>query len=145
MYLVTSNVAREGLNPSNRHTQYAKYPIFSTFETDFCTKSENSSPYWHWQWECDCFGFRLEENSVAKNLSQPMWRPFFGLHLISGTKPSKCKLFQFDFTPPKQSPPIANSWLRACLWLFLSRVINPISVFTLCQYLNLSQTFSQIL
>ena len=26
------------------HAEYVRYPVFSTFETNFCTKSENSPP-----------------------------------------------------------------------------------------------------
>ena len=29
--------------------EYAKHPVFGTFETDFCTKNENSPPQWYWR------------------------------------------------------------------------------------------------
>ena len=42
------SVARGGggewFEPHHRPEEYSKYPVFSTFEADFCTKSKNSSP-----------------------------------------------------------------------------------------------------
>ena len=63
----SSEASGGGLSPYWQ-AEYAKYPIFSTFETNFCTKSENSPSHWHWQWqwESDFFDSGLEENLSQK-------------------------------------------------------------------------------
>ena len=56
--------------------EYAKYPVFSSFEADFCTKNGNSPPQWYWRWELvkDLMWFRI---FTRKTGFQPCWRPFF--------------------------------------------------------------------
>ena len=43
LYTVYHNRTKEFIY-INWPEEYAKYPVFSTFEADFCTKTENSPP-----------------------------------------------------------------------------------------------------
>ena len=78
-----------------------KYHVFSTFETDFCSTSENTPLYWYWQWECVYFLSGLKKNSVSKidpRLGEDL---IFGIHLISCRKQVQIwvKIFFFWSSP----------------------------------------------
>ena len=95
--------------------EYAKYHVFSTFETDFCTKSENSPP--QWQRECVYFDSGLGRElghkinpSLGEDLLFLFWfSPNFGHKTVP--IPSENR-FSWFYT--SETAPIANSWLRAC-------------------------------
>ena len=105
---------RGGSSYSHWPEEYAKYPIFSTFEADFCTKNENSLPNgigdesWSRTW-CE----------IEKKNWVSAWRKtffsFFGDHLNLDretdsiwVKPINIwvKIVWCCFQPPKQPPPM---------------------------------------
>ena len=128
MYCVASSVARgEGwLEPPYWPEEYAIYPVFSTFETDFCTKNENSPPNGtgneNWsrtlrnidQFEQSWDVYRLYFSEDF------FWRsPKFGQknRLNLSEDRSKCGSRSFDVVSSLQNstPPTANFWLPACM------------------------------
>ena len=42
--MVSSSIAKGGARAPHWREKYAKYHVFSAFETDFCSKNENSPP-----------------------------------------------------------------------------------------------------
>ena len=104
-----SDGGRGGLAPY-WHVEYAKYPLFITFETNFCSKGKNSPPIVIGNKTMTVLLLYLKRIRSQNSILARAKTFFFlcGLHLISGKNRSnsKCKLFQFGFTPPRQSPPL---------------------------------------
>ena len=116
--------------------------FFCTFETDFCTKSENSPPIGIINENACILTLDMKRIRSQKSIPEPgrtllLIFFFFGLHLILGTKPVQFLVKTFFFrslsnsgqkTVPissenrfssvlnlRNTPPfIANSWLSAC-------------------------------
>ena len=97
----------EGGLASHWHAEYAKYPVFITFETSFYSKSKNSPPIVIGNKNVTALTLDLKKNRSQNSIptQAKTFFSFLGLHVISGKKTFQFQMFQFRFIPPRQPLP----------------------------------------
>ena len=98
----------EGGLASHWHAEYAKYPVFITFETSFYSKSKNSPPIVIGNKNVTALTLDLKKNRSQNSIptqAKTFFSSFLGLHVISGKKNVPVPNVSVSFHTSETAPP----------------------------------------